>query len=301
MPSRQQLLLGALALIAVLNMGDWVLNSMIQGPLKERRARTEQLQKDIAKKEKLIAETRNSVKQIAAWKKQSLPSDPEVARTVYRSWLLQLVKSTKLRNAVVDSGSPAARRTKSGELLFRTMSFSVRCRGGLSEFNAFLFELSKAGHLHQVSSLTLNPVGVTGQFDIFVGIDTLLLADRSGDTLNKEPSNLLASPALLDYSAVVKNNIFGVGLNAADPMKHTMITAITFSDGKPQIWIAEELTGRTIRAGLNEPFTTVALTGQIVKANDTTVVIESSGEHFLFSIGKPFSEAVPVDPDKAPL
>jgi len=292
--TRQQILLGMLGLIAVLQLGDWVLNSLIQGPLQVRRAKTEQLQTDISKREKLLAEARAAGKQIEAWQKQSLPADSELARTVYRSWLLALVKTTQLRNAVVDSGTPSARRAKDGTLLFRTMPFNVRCRGGLAEFNSFLFRFSKAGHLHQISSLTLNPIGATGQFDISVGIETLLLAGRKGDALNTGSSTLLASAELKNYENIVKDNIFGIGINTIDPMKTTSVSAITFSNGVPQVWITEEFSGRTIRAGLNEEFSTVALNARIVEVKDHEVIIDQAGEQMRLLIGKPFAEAIRV-------
>ena len=293
-PNRQQLLLAVLAIIGIVQLGDWVLNTMIQGPLLASRARTEQLQNDISKREKLLAESRNAGKQIDAWLKQSLPANPEVARSIYRSWLLTLVKATKLRNATVDSGSPSSRRAKDGKTLYRSMPFSVRCRGALGEFNAFLYQFSKAGHLHQISSLTLNPVGATGQFDISIGIETLLLNNRKGETLNTAPSQLLALKEFKDYDSIVKDNIFGIGIDNTDPMKHTMISAITYSNGVPLVWISEQLANRTTQVGLNVEFDTVALHGKIVEVRENEAIIEASGERMLCPIGKPFSEATVV-------
>lgn len=292
-PNRQQVLLALLAVIAVIQVGDWVLNTMIQGPLQLRRARTEQLQADIRKREASLAETRNAAKQIDGWMKQSLPSDPEVTRSVYRSWLLSLIRTTKLRNATVDSGSPSTRKAKDNKVLFRSMPFSVRCRGSLTEFNAFLFQFSNAGHLHQISSMTLNPIGATGLFDISLGIETLLLAGRKGDTLNTAPSELLASKDFTHYQSIVKDNIFGIGIDNTDPMQHTIISAITFSNGAPLVWITEQLSSRTIQVGVGSDFDTVALSGRVIEVHDQDVVIETSGERKTFAIGKPFSQAVP--------
>lgn len=292
--NRQHALLAILAVIGVVQIGDWVLNTAIHGPLQLRRAKTEQLQADIAKREKLLAETRNAAEQIGDWMKQSLPANPEVTRSVYRSWLLSLIKTTNLRNATVDSGSPSTRKAKDNKILFRSMPFSVRCRGSLPEFNTFLFQFSSAGHLHQITSMTLNPIAATGQFEISLGIESLLLADRKGDNLNSGPSNLLASKEFKDYESIVKDNIFGVGIDTVDPRKHTIISAITFSDGVPQVWITEQLTNKTIQVGLGVEFNTVALSGRVIEVRDQDVTIETSGVRKLFPIGKPFSEAVPV-------
>lgn len=293
-PNRQQVLLGLLAVIAVIQVGDWVLNTMIQGPLQLRRARTEQLQADIKKREASLAETRNAAKQIDGWMKQSLPSDPEVTRSVYRSWLLSLIRTTKLRNATVDSGSPSTRKAKDNKVLFRSMPFSVRCRGSLAEFNAFLFQFSNAGQLHQISSMTLNPIGATGQFDISLGIETLLLAGRKGDALNTAPSDLLVSRDFSHYQSIVKDNIFGIGIDNTDPMKHTIISAITFSNGVPQVWITEQLSNRTLQVAIGVDFDTVALSGRVIEVHEQDVIIETSGERMQFPIGKPFSEGVVV-------
>ena len=292
--NRQQALLAILAVIGIVQIGDWVLNTVIQGPLQLRRAKTEQLQADIAKREKSLAETRDAAKQIEGWMKQSLPANPEVTRSVYRSWLLSLIKTTNLRNATVDSGSPSTRKAKDNKILFRSMPFSVRCRGSLPEFNSFLFQFSSAGHLHQITSLTLNPIAATGQFDISLGIESILLADRKGDALNTGPSNLLASKEFKDYELIVKDNIFGVGIDNVDPRKHTIISAITFSNGVPQVWITEQLSNKTIQVSPGADFNTVALSGRVIEVRDLDVTIETSGVQMLFPIGKPFSEAVPV-------
>ncbi len=293
-PNRQRILLAMLALMAVVQAGDWVLNTMIQGPLQLRRGKTEQLQADIRKREASLAETRNAARQIDGWMKQSLPSDPEVTRSVYRSWLLSLIRTTKLRNATVDSGSASTRKAKDNKVLFRSMPFSVRCRGSLAEFNAFLFQFSNAGHLHQISSMTLNPIGATGQFDISLGIETLLLVGRKGDTLNTAPSELLASKEFSHYQPIVKDNIFGIGIDNTDPMQHTIISAITFSNGTPLVWITEQLSSRTIQVGAGSDFDTVALSGRVIEVHDQDVIIETSGERMQFPIGKPFSEGIPA-------
>ena len=290
-PNRQQWLLILLAVIGAVRVGDWILNTLIQGPLQERRARTTQLQKDIASREKLLAETREAGRKLEVWQKQSLPADPEIARSAYRSWLLSLVKNAKLRNATVDSGAPSSRRARDNSVLYRSLPFSVRARGTLSQFNEFLFQVTRAGHLHQISTLTLNPISNTGQFDLAMAIDTLLLPGRRGDQLYTGPSSLPASSEFSHYDVIVKDNVFGIGLNPADPMKHTFVSAITFSNGSPLVWITEELSSKVTRTGLQAEFETVALSGRIVGVRDQEVVVETSGERLLLPIGKPFAEA----------
>lgn len=289
--NRQHLLLAILALIAVIRVGDWALATLIAGPMQDRRARTEQLSSDIEKREQLLAEARESGRQIEAWQKQSLPSDVEVARGVYRGWVMNLVRQVKLRNATVDSGSPVNRGG-----VYRSLPFSIRVRGNLQQFTDFLFRFTKAGHLHQISSISLSPIGASGQFDISLGVETLLLPNVRRDRLSDSESRLLSSAKLQDYEVIYRNNIFGIGIDHSDPMKHTLVSAITWSNGIPQVWITEQLVDRTARAGLNESFETLALNGRIVEVRDQEVVIDHAGELLLLPIGKPFAEGKPLSP-----
>ncbi len=287
--NRQHVLLGVLALMGAVQLGDWLLSSLVSGPLQERRARTGQLQKDISRREKLLAEARDAGKQIQAWERRSLPGDVDVARSAYRAWLMDQIRTASLRNATVDSGAAVSR---SG--LYRSLPFSLRMRGTMSQFTDFVYEFSKAPHLHQLTSLSLTPIGATGQFDISVGVDTVLLSGARRTQLGSGDSGILASASRRDYEVIARENIFGVGADQVDPLRKTLITAITFSSGVPQVWITEQLTDKVLKVGPGDEFDTLALSGRILEVREMEVLIESSGDRLLVRIGQPFSEARPL-------
>ncbi|MFO0059634.1 MAG: hypothetical protein ACK57O_02025 [Planctomyces sp.] len=294
--TRQQLLLGVLILIGIVRVGDWVLQSLIQGPLQERKARTAQLQKDIRSREKQLADLRAAGGRIDSWLRQSLPADAETARTAYRSWLLGLLRKTQMTDAVVDSGSPGSRRLRNGSVLYRSLPFTLRARGSLPQFNNFLFQFTRAGLLHQITNFSLTPSGGTAIFDVSVSIDTVLLPTRKGNELNSQPGTLPALATVADYASIASQNIFAVGLNTVDPLKHTFVSAITFSNGQPLVWITEQLSDRVTRTGPGESFNTAAMSGSIVEVRAQEVVVESSGRRLLLSLGSPLSEAKPLTP-----
>ena len=289
--TRQQVLLVLLGLMGAIRVGEYVMVSMIEEPLQQRRNRIQQLSGDIRKRQATLSEMRKSGQQMQTWEEQSLPADPEVARTVYRSWLLSLVRSASLQNAVVDSGSPTVRRGRSRAILLRSLPFSLRARGTLNQFTQVVHRISRAGFLHHVTGFTLNPVGTSGQFDLSLSIETLLLPSRSGNSLNEGTSGRPALPSVADYATITTDNVFGIGLNPADPMAHTLVTGITFSNGQPLVWITEELTKRVSRTPPGEAFTTVAMNGRILEVRDQEVVVESGDRRLLLPIGKPFKEA----------
>ena len=134
-----------------------------------------------------MSQARAAVKQLELWQRRSLPSDPQVARSLYQAWLLGLVGRVGLGNHSVDAGEP---RNRGG---YYQISFTVQGRGSLEQLTAFLHEFYSAGHLHQIQSLVITPAGRNDMLDLSITIEALALAgaDRK-DRLTSEKSTLLA-------------------------------------------------------------------------------------------------------------
>ena len=255
--NRQYLLLGVLGVVGLANAGDWVVNSAIQGPLSEKRDRTAALEEAIDKRKALLKQTRLAGKKIKTWQKQSLPANPELARSLYRSWLHDRVTEVGFVGATVDSGSPANRRG-----LYATVPFSVRGRGTLQQFTQFVFNFSQAGHLHRVENLTLTPTG-GGLFDVSLSIEALIVAGtKRKDRLSTGTSKLLASATAEDYAVIATNNLFGVGYR--DPLKQTSVTAVTYRNGKPLVWITDNDSGEVVKRLPGESVELPGFVGSVV-------------------------------------
>lgn len=282
--NRQHILLGVLAIFGLLNVGDWVLNTAIQGPLQERRDRAEALQEGIEKRQALLKQTREAGKKIAAWKKRSLPANSEVARALYRSWLHGHVTECGLTNAAVDSGSPSSRRG-----LYTSLPFTVRGRGTLQQFTDLMFCVTNAGHLHRVKDISLNPSS-NGVFDISLSIEALIVAGtKRTDRLARTKGDVLASKDAQAYAVISRDNLFGIGYR--DPLAKTSITAITWKNGKPLVWISDDQTDTVQKLGLGEELHVGTFHGKIVAATDEEVTIESESRQLVVELGESLSEA----------
>lgn len=283
---RQQILLGLLIVIAVALLGDYVLTSMIQGPLKQLNGQNNELRDNIKKRQALLAESREAGQKISEWQKASLPTDTERARSLYRNWLLETVRSAKLRSATVDSGSPANRRG-----LYRSMPFNVQARGSLSQIATALFQIENSAQLHRIVNLRLNPVSTSGQFDLSMSVEALVVPGAKRTSLAKGSSNRLASDKLQDYSVIARDNIFGIGINHQDPMKLTILSAVTWRNGVPTAWITEQINNRVHKLLAGAELDTTALSGRIVSVEEEGIVIESGEDRLTLEIGKSFAEA----------
>ena len=284
--NRQQVLLGVLILMAILRVGDFVLSSMIQEPLRELSGDNNELRDRIEKQEKLLAEARTAGQKIDEWRKTSLPFDTETARSLYRNWLLDVVRDAKLRNATVDSGSPAARFG-----LYRAMPFNVQARGTLKEITSALFRIESAGMLHRIVSLRITPVARSGHFDVALGVEGLMIPKTTRKSLPKGKSQLLASTHERDYSVIARDNLFGIGVSNQDPMKLTILSGITYRNGQPTAWITEQISEAVHKVAAGEAFETDALDGRILEVSEESVVFESGDQSFSMQIGNSFADA----------
>jgi len=289
--NRQQLMLIVLAGFGMLSGGDWVLTTMIQGPLDQRTARTRAIEKEIEKREQTLADGRKAGQFLDEWRKQSLPTNTEVARSLYRSWLLERVNAAKLLAPTVDSRSPSNRGP------YRVLPFSLRARGTLDQFVQFLFDFSEAGLLHRVQSLDLNPAGSSGLFDITLSIEALLLPGVEGDELNTEPSDWLVSDSVNDYDVISRRNIFGVGM-AIDPRRHTFVTAITRSNDLPQVWFQVRDSDKTLKLREGDTIDVDDFQGTIAEIFEQDVTIDADGERWLLSVGDSLADGFAVPPER---
>jgi len=245
-----------------------------------------ELRDKIKEREALLAESREAGQKIAAWQQTSLPTDTETARSLYRNWLLESIRSAKLRSATVDSGSPANRRG-----LYRSMPFNVQARGTLPQITAALFQIENSAQLHRIVNLRLNPVSGSGQFDLSMSVEALVLPGTKRTSLAKGSSGNLASDQLRDYDVIARDNIFGIGIDHQDPMKLTILSAVTYRNGVPTAWVTEQINDRVHKLAAGADFNTTALSGRIVSVTEESVVIQSGEDRLTLNIGQSFAEA----------
>jgi len=311
--------LGAVFVAAILYFGgEWVVENVLQGPIASARQTTERLNEEIKNKEDDLRRAREDAKNLARWKTQSLPSDTEVARSLYQAWLLELVDHVKLGNTSVNSGEPLSRRG-----LYYTIAFSVRGQGTLQQMTEFLFLFYQTDLLHQIRSLNITPLGNTDRLDLSLAIETAVLpgagpeatkaatAEETQATIFEDmrrrasgQSDRLASvslasyepPTLADYEPIVTRNLFGVG-GSPDAASHAYLTSINSVNGEPQAWFTLRASGKILKLGKGEPFEIGQVSGTIADIQGSDVVLESDGERWLLTLGESLTDACVLPPE----
>ena len=289
---RKRLLYLVLGAIVVFIGGDYILRNYIDAPLEQRQARKEQLEKKIKKKKKELAESKEAARKLAIWEKSSLPNDTEIARSLYRTWLLELVEKSDFQAAHVDSGPATSRKG-----YYESLSFSVRGKASLNQVVKFLFDFYQAGHLHKIQSLSLTPIGKGSGLDVVMSIEALVLPGATNKTqLSTVVSHRLNYSSLADYGIISQRNLFGAG-GESDASRQAFLTAVTRDAGEPEVWVTLRGQDKLIKLRKGGQFEIGHFTGVVVDILDDDVILESVGERWLLSIGEPLADALALPPE----
>ncbi len=290
---RKHILLAVLGAMVLFYASDWLLRDVLEAPFRSRRDRIEDLQGDIDKREEELHSALAVGKRLDALKAESLPADPEKARSLYQTWLLELANYVKLSNPTIDVGQPAGRRG-----LYQVIACSVRGQGTLSQVTKLLYEFYCAGHLHQIRSLTLTPLKGTDELDVSLSIEALILPDVSRqDRLSTGHVARLAYGSLQDYDIIARRNLFGAG-STWDVTDHTYLTAVNYVDGRPEAWFDVRTESKLLKLRQGERLQIGSFEATVAEITDTDVLLDVDGELWLLGIGENLAQAAAIPPER---
>lgn len=265
--------------------------------LAELRDQRDQLTAKVEKAKILAAQAKKSAERLAAWQRRALPADPETARSLYHTWLRELVDRVdfhKQNLTAVEGQSPKG--------VYTSFTFNIQCQGTLDKLTRFLYEFYSAGHLHKIRSLTIKPVENSTLLDFTIVIQAMSLPKSTQkDKLTAEPSKPLKLSSLEDYKKViVGRNLFAAyspkpSNNSAkkepksepklDPLQFSYLTAIIEADGVPEAWVFERTTGKTFRLHEGENFTIGKVSGKLIHIGYNEIEIEIDGKSHTVGYG----------------
>ncbi len=287
------LLYGALGVIVLFQFGDWFYANQIEARLTEKTDRIESLKKTIKKKQSSIRKARDVVDKLEAWEKQSLPTDPDVARSLYRSWLIQAVQESGFESPNIDSGGATNRKG-----MYYSLSFLLRGQASLDQLTRFLHTFYNADVLHQIRSLTITPIKSKGVLDVSFSIEALILptANQPAETWVVNKANKLAWDQLSDYRPIVSRDLFRVG-GSIDAVSQTVLSGVTTADGRPQAWFTLRASDKVVKLWPGDKLEVGDFAGTVVEIDESDVVLETEGERWVLSIGDNLDAAHAIPPE----
>ncbi len=294
--------------------GDWAVQKWVEGPKTAKQGQIASLQKAVKTAKQNLEIVKADAQWMAHWESRSLPSDPEVARSLYVPWLAELVRYAELSSPSLNAGEPLNQRGG-----FRSISFSVRARGNLEQLTTFLYEFYNAPHLHKIQSVGLTPIPKSDQLDLSIAIQTLVLpyADRVDELsevkLAEVGAQRLRSTSPDAYKLIADRNFFAVADPGTDPADHTVLTGVNYVDDVGEAWFTTRTDGKTLRLRIGdrlvkdggkirkgdageEPALGTEV-GRVAEMKDTDLVLERGGERWLLTIGETLAQAYALPPE----
>jgi hypothetical protein len=282
-----------------------------------------------------LAVSEKAREKLGVMRHRSLPADPQVGRTLYQDWLLELVHDRlQLHGTKVEptemhehkwntaaktrpgGGAGRAAAKDSANDLYYVVPFVIRGQGTLDELTRFLFEFYNAGYLHQIRHIGIKPTGNSKDLELTITVEAVSLPDAElKDKLRPPEGNLLAA-TLPDYQkAIVDRNIFApyaphvvkpdpphpvarpTIVDKFDKSKYTYLTAIVAVDDTLGAWFFVRPTGTTLVLHEGEPIEVGTVKGTISRIDQGEVEIQDAGgNRRVLHIGVPLNAS---EADKA--
>ena len=205
MNSRERLLAIVVGCCGLLLAG-YFLQSYVSAAFRTRRNEVENLESELRRLKTDAAKGKKAVQRLVEYEARSLPPQPEVARSVFQSWLLVEVGQVELIDQQVRAVS-----TINEEDVFVKQSFTITGKGTLQQMVELLYAIYRHDYLQRITLLSLKPIKDTKLIDATITIEGVsVLAAAPATQLTPRPSQRLALASREDYLRVIlERNLFG--------------------------------------------------------------------------------------------
>ena len=184
----------------------------IAGWFDKREQQISQLNQQLEDKQRKLKLANRAVARLRSYEDKSLPSDADLARSLYQTWLLERIDDSEMHD--VNVTIPGGARGRQGAFVRHT--FEVTGKGNLEQLTTLLYDLHSVDRLHRIQRLTVNPIKDTKDLDIGLTIEALSLAGATAtDSLNEKLTDRMRLADVTEYQQIiVGRNLFAAANRA---------------------------------------------------------------------------------------
>lgn len=246
-----------------------------------------------------VARGERARRKLQTWKARSLPTNRDVAESLYQDWLRKQLSESGLKITKLADSAPRTRSPHYGEL-----SVAIEAEGALPQMADFLYRFYTAPHLQRISSASISADKDGGKLTISCNVDAIILADGPRtDALAEDPPQTL--PHTLDEfrKRLMDRNMFAAyqakpdkgaeGAGADPEAAGARLSGMTYGERGWRLDVrlkSEEVQhffqGDAISIGRFQ--------GKIVELDRRRVVIETPAGRVELRLGQNLGEAKPV-------
>ncbi|MGQ0445169.1 MAG: hypothetical protein ACT4O2_08620 [Beijerinckiaceae bacterium] len=277
--------------------------------LDEKRSELLEAKADLRDAEFKLLKGRDAMKRLAAWQEKSLPTNRDVALSLYRSWLLARALEAGL---AVDDININARTTPS--TAFRSIGYDFEARGQISAVAAFLHAFYRGDQLHQITRLDLRSTAGSPELAVSLAVEALMLPGAThSDKLPDGESKRLKLASVEEYKkSLGERSMFTVYTPPRPPgqppiarpappkfdeAKHAYVTGIIQSGPRLQAWIHVRTTNESLRLYEGDTLKVGDLEGEVKAISRRAVVLQTTdGKELRVALGHSLREEAATEP-----
>jgi hypothetical protein len=242
-------------------------------------------------------------KQLNEWIGQSLPSNRDVAESLYQDWLRSQLTEAGLEVSQLSNKSGNARNPQ-----FSEVAFELRATGTMEQLAEFLYRFYASPHLHRISSATIAAEDAGKKLSVTATTSALILPDvkRTDKLAAGEPRELPKSKDEF-RKGLVDRNLFvayspKAGGEGDSPQKDevaagAVVTSMIYGEGGWQMDVRMKDANDLLHFQQGDEIEIGKLKGKVVKIDGDyrRAVIETEKGRYEIRLGQNFAEMTPVE------
>jgi hypothetical protein len=302
MTSREKTLIGAVAAAGVLWFGT-------QGLTRYRetveRNTNVQMEAERALSEARAAELRGqrARKQVNEWRSQSLPTNRDVAESLYQDWLRAQLTGAGMTVTQIADKSGSARNPQFGEV-----AIEVRADGALPQLTDFLHRFYSGPHLHRISSATITAADGGQKLSLTMTAAALILPDakRTDKLAEGDPRPIEGVKSLDEIrQRLVDRNVFvayapkSSGVTTDSNAAEAEFSSTVYGSDGWQGWVRNKTSGNVSRFAVGDAVEFGTFKGKVVEIENRRMVIETDKGRVELRAGQNFSQTTLLAPPAA--
>ncbi len=300
MNAREKYLAGAVAALVIL-WGGTVGWDRYQEALLRNENQQLAAEQELSQARAAAARGQRAQRLLADWRKQSLPTDLDIAKSLYQDWLRQqLIEAGLVVRELNENSSRSTQRH------FNQATYVVNAQGALAELTDFLYRFYQSNHLHRISAATLTPTTTRRSLSVSLTVDALSLPDcRRTDRLAEGSSETLTEPLEKIRDLIVSRNVFlpyspggsegpssrQVADNSDAEAAQAFITSMTYGEGGWQMSIRMRDSGRIRYFRQGDSIQIGHFSGKIVELDGRRAIVSSKSQKLVILLGQNLSQA----------
>ncbi|MCH7752135.1 MAG: hypothetical protein IH898_08285, partial [Planctomycetes bacterium] len=294
MNQREKLLVGAVGLLVIL-WGGTIGWGRYQAALMSNQNQQSSAEQQLSQARAADDRGREAQDMLHGWRRQSLPTNLDIAKSLYQDWLRQqLVEAGLTVRELTESTSRSAQKH------FSQVTFVVNAQGTLAELTDFLYRFYQSNHLHRISAATLTPTTTRRSLTVSLTIDALSLSECPRSDQLAEGSSDLFSESLEEFrQEIVSRNVFvAYDFDRSEPQEsiqqvaespdeaaQAKITGMTYGEGGWQMTIRMGDSGRVRYFRQGDSIEIGRFSGEIVELDGRRAIVSRDDQHVLILLG----------------